>query len=163
MCVCVCVCVCMCVCACVCVCMCVFVCVCVCMCVFVCTCVYVCVFVYECIVLIPSSLWVSLMINLPSACTITTMQWSIVKPLTKIKSIKYKAVCIAGLDREKSERELQKAGTQWGAKMHHLMATLRSMSDIKPSLVNGQLLARVLAVLFLHTHGCMLKTEIWIS
>ena len=69
----------------------------------------------------------------------TTNLWGTAEPLVKITStvVLSRLLCAAGVDREQRETELQKAATQWGAKVHHLMATLRSMSDVKPSLVNG--------------------------
>ncbi|XP_076461227.1 uncharacterized protein LOC143293831 isoform X2 [Babylonia areolata] len=42
---------------------------------------------------------------------------------------------VSGIEAEKSEREVQKASTQWGAKVHCLLSTLRSMSEVKPSVI----------------------------
>lgn len=43
----------------------------------------------------------------------------------------------AGSRPKSKETELYKAGVQWGAKVYHLISVLRSMSDIKPGLVEG--------------------------
>ncbi|KAK7479365.1 hypothetical protein BaRGS_00029443, partial [Batillaria attramentaria] len=44
--------------------------------------------------------------------------------------------CAAGTDKEQNERELQRSADQWGATVHRLISTLRSMGDVKPAVVN---------------------------